>query len=326
MRAVVCEQLGNPEQLVLREDWPPAALGDNDVRIDVHAAGLNFPDVLMVQGKYQYQPPLPFVPGGEAAGVIAEVGAAVTQFKPGDRVISMGMAGAFCEQMVVPAAGLMPVPDGLEMEEAAGIGITYFTSYYALKQRAQLQPGETLLVLGAGGGVGLTAVEIGKLMGARVIACASSDDKLAAAAAKGADELINYSDGDLKEKIRAVAGKEGVDVVYDPVGGDFSEPALRCTAWKGRYLVIGFAGGYIPKIPLNLALLKGCSIVGVFWGAFAGAEPEVQEQNRQELWQYFAEGKLKPVIGDVFALERYVEAFACLSERQAKGKVILTMR
>lgn len=325
MKALVCEEHGPAEKLVLRDDWPAAALGDDDVRIDVHAAGLNFPDVLVIQGKYQIQPELPFVPGSEAAGVVSEVGKNVSQYKPGDKVITMGM-GAFCEQMVAPAASVMPVPEGLSLAEAAGIGITYFTSYYALKQRAELKAGETLLVLGAGGGVGLTAVEIGKLMGARVIAAASSDDKLAVAKSRGADELINYSEGDLKEKIRAVAGKGGVDVVYDPVGGDFSEPALRCMAWKGRYLVIGFAGGYIPKIPLNLTLLKGCSIVGVFWGAFSAAEPDVHEQNVRELWQYFAEGKLKPVVGDVFPLEQYVDAYACMTERRAKGKIIFKLQ
>jgi len=293
--------------------------------IEVKAAALNFPDVLIIQGKYQMQPELPFVPGGECAGVVVAVGTEVDTLKPGDDVISMAVSGAFCERVVVPALGVMPMPKGLDYRQASGIGVTYFTSYYALKQRADIQPGETLLVLGAGGGVGITAVELGKAMGAKVIAAASSEQKLALAKDKGADELINYSERPLKQAIKEVTDGRGVDVVYDPVGGDYTEQALRGMAWKGRYLVIGFANGPIPKVPINLTLLKGCSIVGVFWGAFIGHEPEVQMSNVAKLWQMFDSGSLSPVVTDVFPLEQYVDAINCLARRQARGKVILDM-
>ena len=324
MKAVICKEHGLPDKLELVTDWPEPEMGEHDVQIDVRAAGLNFPDVLMIQGKYQFQPDMPFVPGAESAGVVSAVGDKVTRHKVGDKVISMGASGAFCERIVANEFGVFPMPDGLSFEQAAGVSITYFTSYYALKQRANIQPGETLLVLGAAGGVGSTAVELGKLMGARVIAAASSDDKLALCKELGADELINYSEESLKDKVKELTGGKGVDVVYDPVGGDYAEPAVRSMAWTGRYLVIGFASGPIPSIPLNLTLLKGCSLVGVFWGRFSGEEPEVNLSNITELWELFGAGKLNPVVTDVFPLAQYEDAFNCLIDRKARGKVILT--
>jgi NADPH2:quinone reductase len=323
MKALVCKELGLADKLELIEDWPAPEVGEHDVLIQVKAAGLNFPDVLIIQGKYQIQPELPFIPGGECSGVVTAVGDKVTRFKVGDKVISMGASGAFCEQIAVHEMGAFPMPEGLSFEQAAGISITYFTSYYALKQRANIQPGETLLVLGAAGGVGTTAIELGKLMGARVIAAASSDEKLALCKQLGADELINYSTTDLKDAIKELTDGKGVDVVYDPVGGDYAEPAIRGMAWNGRYLVIGFASGPIPKIPLNLALLKGCAIVGVFWGRFSGEEPQLNLQNIEELWELFAAGKIAPVVTDSFSVTDYEQAFNCLIERRARGKVIM---
>ena len=325
MKAVVCREHGLPEKLELVSDWPEPELGEHDVRVRVKAAGLNFPDVLIIQGKYQFQPELPFIPGNECSGEIEAVGAAVTRFKVGDKVISASGTGAFCEQIAVNENAVFPMPDALSFEQAAGVSITYFTSYYALKQRANIQPGETMLVLGAAGGVGTTAIELGKLMGARVIAAASSDEKLALCKQLGADEVINYSTTSLKDAVRELTGGKGVDVVYDPVGGDFAEPAVRSMAWNGRYLVIGFASGPIPKIPLNLTLLKGCSIVGVFWGRFTTEEPKVHLQNIAELWELFAAGKLNPVVTDVYPLDQYEEAYNCMIERRARGKVIITM-
>lgn len=312
MRAIVCKEHGTADKLVLEENWQNPSCGDNEVLVNVKAGGLNFPDVLMTQGKYQFQPDLPFVPGAECAGVVDSVGKNVSKYKAGDKVIVMGGVSAFGEQCAVDHNAVMPMPEGLSFVEAAGVAMTYFTSYYALKQRANLQPGETVFVMGAGGGVGITAVELAKAMGAKVIAAASSDEKLALAKAKGADEVFNYTEKPIKETLKELTGGKGVNVIYDPVGGDFSEQALRGMAWNGRYLVIGFASGPIPKIPLNLTLLKGCSIVGVFWGAFMGAEPAEQEKNRLELWQMFAEGTIKPVVTDVFKLEHYEEAFNCL--------------
>lgn len=325
MKAVVCKEHGLPDKLVLASDWPEPSLGDHDVLIDVKAAGLNFPDVLIIQGKYQYQPEMPFIPGGECAGVVAAVGAKVSRFNVGDKVISAGSTGAFCQRVAVNENAAFPMPGGLSFEQAAGVCITYFTSYYALKQRANLQPGETLLVLGAAGGVGTSAIELGKHFGAKVIAAASTDEKLELCKQLGADEVINYSTTSLKDAIKELTGGKGVDVVYDPVGGEFAEQAIRGMAWNGRFLVIGFASGPIPKIPLNLALLKGCSIVGVFWGRFTGEEPAVNLQNIQALWALFESGRIRPVVTDSFPIEQYEEAFNCMIERRARGKVILTM-
>jgi len=325
MKAVVCKEHGMPEKLELIDDWAEPEVGEHDVLVRVKAAGLNFPDVLIIQGKYQFQPELPFIPGNECSGEVEAVGSAVTRFKPGDKVIAAAGTGAFCEKIAANENSVFPMPEALSFEQAAGVSITYFTSYYALKQRANIQPGETLLVLGAAGGVGTTAIELGKLMGAKVIAAASSDEKLELCKQLGADEVINYSTTSVKDAIKELTGGKGVDVVYDPVGGDYAEPAIRSMAWNGRYLVIGFASGPIPKIPLNLTLLKGCSIVGVFWGRFTGEEPKVHLQNIAELWQLFASGKLNPVVTDVFPLEQYEDAYNCMIERRARGKVILTL-
>ena len=323
MKALICKEHGLADKLELVQDWPNPELGENDVLINVKAAGLNFPDVLIIQGKYQMQPDMPFIPGGECSGEVAAVGAAVTRFKPGDTVLSMGASGAFCEQISANQHAVFPMPEGLSFEQAAGVSITYFTSYYALKQRGKLQAGETLLVLGAAGGVGTTAIELGKLMGAKVIAAASSPEKLALCKSLGADEVINYNEESLKDRIKELTGGKGVDVVYDPVGGDYAEPAIRGMAWNGRYLVIGFASGPIPKIPLNLTLLKGCSLVGVFWGRFTGEEPAENLKNIEELWELFAAGKISPVVTDSFSIDQYEDAFNCLIERRARGKVIM---
>jgi NADPH2:quinone reductase len=268
---------------------------------------------------------MPFSPGGECAGEIVAVGEGVERVKVGDEVIAMTGYGCFRERIVANEHAVMPMPEGLDFTQAAGVATTYFTSYHALKQRAQLKEGETLLVLGAAGGVGSTAVELGKFMGANVIAAASSEEKLALCRELGADETINYSEQDLKSAIKELTGGRGVDVVYDPVGGDYAEPALRGMAWNGRYLVIGFAAGDIPQIPLNLTLLKGCAIMGVFWGRFVAEEPAVHLQNIKDLWGLFAEGKLKPAINDVFDLADYEAAYEVMTGRRARGKVILTI-
>jgi NADPH2:quinone reductase len=294
------------------------------VLVDVKAAALNFPDVLMTRGLYQERPPLPFIPGLEFAGVVAEVGEGVTHFVPGDRVV--GFSGqAVAEKVVARQESVMRTPGTLDFLAASGISLTYFTTYHALKQRAQLQPGETLLVLGAGGGVGTTAVELGKIMGARVIAAASTAEKLEIARSLGADHLINYATEDLRERVKEITRGAGVDVVYDPVGGALAEPAVRSLAWNGRFLVIGFAAGEVPKLAANLLLLKSASLVGVFWGAFAKREPQVQLQNARELWELFEAGRLMPVVGRVYALEDGASALAALESRQAKGKVVIAV-
>ncbi|NVJ69609.1 MAG: NADPH:quinone oxidoreductase family protein [Alphaproteobacteria bacterium] len=322
MKAVRCHELGPASNLKVEEIEDPKVMPGH-VLIDVKAGGLNFPDVLMVAGKYQVQPDLPFTPGGEGAGIVAELGEGVTNVKVGDRVIFFNQAGAFAEKAVAPAAPLVPMPDSMPFEVAAGFTITYATSYHALKQRANIQPGESILVLGAAGGVGLATVELAKAMGAVVIAAASTDEKLEFCKNAGADHLINYSTEDLKERVKVITGGKGVDVIYDPVGGDYTETALRTMAPGGRHLVIGFAAGDIPRPPLNLCLLKQCSIVGVFWGNWARANPKLQIQNMMEMFAMYEKGTIDPLVNDVFSLDDVVEAFACLSERRAKGKVIL---
>ncbi|MEO0410765.1 MAG: NADPH:quinone oxidoreductase family protein [Pseudomonadota bacterium] len=324
MKAVVCTQYGGPEMLEVKDiDSPP--VGKGMVKIDVKAAGVNYPDALIIQGKYQFRPDPPFTPGGEVAGVISEVGEGVTNVKVGDRVLSLLMAhGGFAEQAVTPAAMAVPIPDTMPFDEAAGFLMTYGTTYHALKQRGKLQPGETLGVLGAAGGTGITAVELGKLMGAKVIACASSDEKLALTKDYGADLVINYAKEDLKTALKEATGGKGVDVIYDPVGGDYCEPAFRAMAWKGRFLVIGFVAG-IPKLPTNLALLKGADLVGVFWGGFTQKEPELNVQNTVELLELYDQGKIKPHISEHFPLDKAPEAIAHLAARKAKGKVVVTM-
>jgi len=326
MRAVVCKELGPASKLVV-DEFPAPTAGPDEAVIDVMAAGVNFPDTLIVEGKYQVRPKLPFVPGAEAAGVVSALGKNVQGLKLGQRVIALGGAyGAFAEQLAAPAAGLLPMPDEMDFVTGAGFGLTYGTSYYALKQRAALQAGETLLVLGAAGGVGLAAVELGRAMGARVIAAASSAEKLAVAEAAGAATGINYVSELLKDRVKALTDGKGADVVYDPVGGELSEQALRATGWNGRFLVIGFAAGDIPKIPLNLPLLKNNAIVGVFWGAWAARDPQASLQNYQELFQMYRDGELKPLVSQVFELDDYLEAFNTLTERRARGKVILKVR
>lgn len=324
MRALVCEAFGPVEKLKVREQElsPPKP---NEVRLEVRAAGLNFPDALMVEGKYQIRPDLPFIPGGECAGVIRESGAEVKGFQAGDRVIAMPGLNAFAEQVNVDQKLLMPIPEGTSFVEAAGFCVTYATSYYALKQRAKLQRGETLVVLGAAGGVGVTAIQLGKLLGARVIACASSAEKLDFCREIGADEVINYTEESLKNRIRELTEGRGADVIYDPVGGDFTEQAYRAIAWEGRYLVIGFASGKIPNLALNLPLLKCGDILGVFWGSWAARDPAANMQNFAELLQFVAEGKLKLMTTEVFPMDEYQSAFASIRERRARGKVILSM-
>jgi NADPH2:quinone reductase len=322
MRALVCSELGPAERLSVRE-VPDPEPGPGELVLDVRAAGLNFPDTLIIEGKYQFRPDLPFIPGGEASGVVSAVGREVRGVKVGDEVVAMAVSGAFAEKWVVDANTVMAKPPSLEHRVAAGFGLTYGTSYYALQQRAKLQPGETLLVLGAAGGVGSSAVDIGKAMGARVIAAASTDEKLAYAAELGADEGVNYSTEDFRERIRELTEGGGVDVVYDPVGGDLSEPALRSMAWNGRFLVVGFATGSIPEIPLNLPLLKGVSVVGVFWGAWTKRDPAASAANFAELFSMLDSGELHPQVSAVYPLEGYVEAFGALTGRKARGKVVL---
>jgi NADPH2:quinone reductase len=323
MRAVLCKELGPPEKLVV-EQVPSPKAGKGQVVVSVKAAGVNFPDTLIIQGKYQFKPEPPFSPGGEVAGVIKEIGEGVTSLKRGDRVIAVSTYGGFAEEMLADADKVIAMPDAMEFVPASAFVLTYGTSYHGLKDRAQLKAGETLLVLGASGGVGLAAIQLGKAMGARVIAAASSDAKLQVCRENGADELINYASEDLRARVKTITAGRGVDVVYDPVGGPYSEPALRDMAWKGRFLVVGFAAGDIPKVPLNLPLLKGCSIVGVFWGAFTRAEPDNNRRNNEELMQLYIAGKVKPHIHATYPLERAVEALNEVLNKRVSGKVVLT--
>jgi NADPH2:quinone reductase len=322
MKAIQCQEWGGPDKLRLVEvPLPEPKAGE--VRLRVNAAGVNFPDALIIQKKYQMQPPLPFTPGSEVAGTVDALGAGVTNLKPGDRVIAFVGLGAFAEYVCAPAAQTIPIPAALSDEVAAAFTLTYATSHHALFDRAQLKAGETLLVLGAGGGVGLSAVELGKLAGARVIAAASTDEKLAAARAHGADELINYSSADLRDSVKTLTDGKGADVVYDPVGGAYSEPALRSLAWRGRFLVIGFANGEIPRIPLNLLLLKEVSAVGVFWGEFARREPAANRAMLNELFGWLVQGKLKPHVSHAYALSDTAQALQALLARRAVGKLVI---
>jgi len=322
MKAVLCKQYGLPDTLVV-EDVPALVPAAGQVVVSMKAAGVNFPDALIIQGKYQMKPPFPFSPGTELAGVVKAVGEGVQQPKPGDAVIAYAGYGSYAEEIAVDAHACIPMPPGVDFKVAASFMMTYGTSYHALKDRALLKPGETLLVLGAAGGVGSAAVELGKLMGARVIAAASSDDKLAACKQLGADATINYANEDLREAVKRITEGKGVDVVYDPVGDKYAEPAMRDMAWGGRYLVIGFAGGEIPKIPLNLPLLKGFSIVGVFWGNFTRKEPQNNAANVRELLGWIAGGKLKPLVSAAYPLEQAARALNDVLERKVKGKVVL---
>lgn len=324
MRALVCKEYGPPDAVVL-EHLPDPVPADGQVLVDVAAAGINFPDVLAIAGKYQVRTPTPFVPGNEAAGVVAAVGDGVTRFNVGDQVIINSTGGAFAEKCVASELTTMPLPRELSFEQGAGFSVTYGTSYHALRQCADLQAGETLLVLGAAGGVGITAVEIAKVMGARVIAAASSEEKLAFAASAGADETINYTEVPLKEAVKELTDGKGVDVIYDPVGGALAEQALRALAWHGRYLVIGFASGDIPKFPANIALLKEASIIGVWWGTWASKNPDLQIRNMMDMAALIRAGKLTPRVTESYALDDYVDAFSAITERRALGKVTLRM-
>jgi NADPH2:quinone reductase len=325
MKALVCSEFGSTEDLTLeqRDDLEPGA---GEVLIDVKAAGVNFPDILTVQGKYQFKPPLPFVPGTEVSGVVTRVGEGVKTRKVGDEVVGMVQIGGFASQVVTSEFTTFAKGSHMSFEQAAGFAVTYGTSYYALKQRAQLQPGETVLVLGAAGGVGIATIQIAKAMGATVIAAASTEEKLDFACEAGADLRINYSSEDLKDKVKELTNGKGADVIYDPVGGDFSEQAFRAIAWDGRFLVIGFASGPIPKMPLNLALLKGASMIGVFWGAWSARDPRGSQQNFKELVEMIDGGQFTPQVTEVYDLEDHESAFASIAERRAKGKVILSMR
>jgi NADPH2:quinone reductase len=324
MKAVVCKQFGPPDSLLV-EDLPSPRAGPGEVVLTVKAASVNFPDVLIIQNKYQFKPPLPFSPGSELAGTVKEVGAGVAGFTPGDKVIAFTTYGAFAEEVKTEAARLVPLPQGMDFVTGAAFLLTYGTSDHALRDRGALRAGETLLVLGAAGGVGLAAIDIGKALGARVIACASSEDKLAVCRSHGADAGINYATEDLRSRIQAITGKSGVDVVYDPVGGPYSEPAFRSLAWRGRLLVVGFAAGDIPKLPLNLALLKGASVVGVFWGDFTRREPRQFADSVRQLGEWYQQGKLRPHVSQTFPLEKAVEALKLMAARQVKGKVVLTV-
>jgi NADPH2:quinone reductase len=324
MRAIICKAFGSTDDLVIEElDDPSPASGQ--ILVDIHAAGLNFPDILVIAGQYQLKTPPPFIPGNEAAGVVSAVGDGVTRFSIGDKVIVMLRGGAFAEKCAVDENLVFPLPDQLSFEQGAGFSITYCTSYHALKQSANLQPGETLLVLGAAGGVGTTAIEIGKAMGARVIAAASNDEKLQFAKSVGADDLVNYTDDSLNDAVKEITDGAGADIVYDPVGGELAQQALRATAWHGRYLVVGFASGEIPKFPANLPLLKEASIVGVWWGTWSAKNPRDQMQNLQEMAAMIGKGRLNPKVTAEYSLEQFREAFRSISERKVKGKIVFTM-
>ncbi|HKD54242.1 MAG TPA: NADPH:quinone oxidoreductase family protein [Steroidobacteraceae bacterium] len=324
MKAVLAKEYAPVERLALEEVAAPHP-SPGEVVIAVKACGVNFFDVLIVQGKYQTKPPLPFSPGGELAGIVSEVGEGVTTPTRGTRVLAFTGYGGYAEQLATNAANVVALPPQMDFVSAAAFPITYGTSYHALKDRGQLQAGETLLVLGASGGVGLAAVELGKLMGARVIACASSDEKLALCREYGADALINYRASDLRERVRELTDNKGVDVVYDPVGGAYAEPAVRSLAFGGRYLVIGFASGEIPRIPLNLLLLKVSSLVGVFWGAFAKAQPARNAANLAGLLGWYVEGRLKPHVSGTYPLASYGEALEAVVNRRVLGKAVLVM-
>lgn len=322
MRAVMLRSYGPPARLGV-EDVAAPQLKPGFVKLRVHAVGFGFPDALTVAGKYQIKPEVPFTPGSEVAGVITEVAGDVSGFKPGDRVLAMAGQGALAEECIAAAASLIPLPRSMSMAAAAGFLVNYGTTYHALVQRGNIKPGDTLLVLGAAGGAGLTAVEIGKALGARVLAGASTPEKQALAKQHGADATFDYTTESIKAKVMEFTGDKGIDLVYDPVGADFAEQCVRAMAWNGRYLVIGFAGGKIPAIPLNLPLLKGCSLVGVFWGTHTRREPDVHAANLTALFKLFNEGKIKPHVTELAGLERFTDALEVLNGRRATGKVVI---
>lgn len=323
MRALTCTTFADPEALSV-QTLPDPTPGPGEIVLDVRAAGVNFPDALMVQGLYQVKPPLPFTPGAEAAGVVSAVGEGVTHLRVGQRVVAFTGTGAFAEKLLAPAGAVMPLPDGLDFDVAAALPLAYGTSMHALSDRAQLRASETLLVLGAAGGVGLAAVTIGKALGARVIAAASTDGKLELCRQHGADETLNYATEDLRGRLKDLTGGKGPDVIFDPVGGELAEPAFRSIGWGGRYLVVGFAGGDIPKLPLNLPLLKGASLMGVFWGEFARRDPRGNARNLTQLAAWVQSGTVRPLISERYPLERAPEALRALLERRVTGKVVVT--
>ncbi|MBL4605758.1 MAG: NADPH:quinone oxidoreductase family protein [Flavobacteriaceae bacterium] len=324
MKAIVCNKFGLPSSLSYQEvDNPSPKKGES--LISVKACSVNFPDTIIIQGKYQYRPEFPFSPGSDIAGIVESVGEGVKGFQVGDEIVGFIPYGGFAEKAIAPARDCFPKPKGMSMVNASAFLLAYGTSYYALKDRAKLQKGETVLVLGASGGVGITAVELSKLMGAKVIAAASSKEKLALCKEFGADEVINYTEENLKERTKELTNGKGVDVIYDPVGGDFSEQAFRAIAWKGRHLVVGFANGEIPKIPLNLPLLKGADIRGVFWGAFAQKEPQKSMMNIQQLLTWFAKGDVKPYINATYSLQKTPQALEDMMNRKVKGKIVIDL-
>ena len=332
MKALLSKAVGGPETLVL-EDVPSPEAKPGHAVISVKAIGVNFPDVLIIEDKYQFKPERPFAPGGELSGVVKSVGEGVTNVKPGDRILANTGWGAMAEEVLLPANRLWKIPDAMPHDEAAAFILTYGTTWHALVDRGHIKPGDTLLVLGAAGGVGLSAVELGKAMGAKVIAACSTQAKVDLAIKHGADSGVVYGRGPfdkdgqraLGQLFKDAAGPNGFDLIYDAVGGDYAEPALRAIAWEGRYLVIGFAAGDIPRIPLNLALLKGCDIVGVFWGAWTAKNPAAFAQSIDDLLKLYAQGKIKPHVSERFPLERGAEAIAHLASRQAMGKVVITV-
>ncbi|QQS12423.1 MAG: NADPH:quinone oxidoreductase family protein [Rhodospirillales bacterium] len=325
MRAMISEQIGGPESLVLKE-LPSAPLKKGQVRIAVHAAGVNFPDTLIIQDKYQFKPPRPFAPGHEVGGVVSEVGEGVADYKVGDRVIAAIGHGGYADEVVADQTQLLPMPPNMSFEEGAAFTMTYGTSYYALKQRADPKPGETLLVLGAAGGVGLTAVELGALMGLKVIAAVGSDEKMEICRKYGATMFVNYNTEKMRDKVKELTGGKGADIVYDAVGGDAFDEAIRCINWYGRLLVIGFASGRIPSLPANLALLKSCDVRGVFYGAWRAREPAEARKNFDEMFAWVRDGKLKPHISMTFPLEKAADAMNALLSRKATGKVVIKTR
>lgn len=325
MKAILCTEYGGPELLKYTETEDPS-IGEKEVLIEVAACAVNFPDVLIIQNKYQFKPELPFSPGGEVSGVIASVGSGVKHLQIGQRVLALCGWGGFAEKVKVGADRVFPVPPFMDDITAASTLYTFGTAYHALKDQAEIKAGETLLVLGASGGVGLAAVELGKVMGAKVIAAASTAEKLAVCQKKGADHLINYEQEDLKEKIKEITAGKGVDVVLDVVGDKYAEPALRSMAWKGRYLVVGFAAGEIPKLPFNLALLKGCAVMGVFWGRFSSEEPQKNQQNLMELVGMIHAGKISQHIFKTYSLEEAPQALKDMMERKVVGKAVVVLK
>jgi len=325
MKAALCREWGPPEGLRV-EDVATPKPGPGEVLVEVHAAGVNFPDTLIIQKKYQFQPELPFSPGGEVAGIVKAVGDSVASCQIGDRVVGGATWGGFAQEAIIKADRIVRIPDGMDFATASAYVLAYGTSLHALKDRAVLRAGETLLVLGAAGGVGMAAIEIGKAMGARVIAAASSADKLAFCRSKGADDTINYATEDLRERIKVLTSGAGPDVIYDPVGGSYTEAAFRSIGWGGRHLVVGFADGQVPKLPLNLPLLKGASVVGVFLGAFLRRDPETTREHLRDLVALYESGRVKPAVVETYRLEDAHLALRAIMERRVKGKIVILPR